>query len=74
MSNMDSVHERIRELRIQLHLSQEYVAKYLGIDRVAYEQIEKGNCILSADDVNRLNILFGVSIFKAPFDERNNCL
>ena len=35
--------ERIKAYRNKLHLSQEYVASFLGINRAAVTQIEAGN-------------------------------
>ena len=58
---MAMVNERIKELRNQLHLSQDYVAKYLGINRSTYTQMENGNRKVLADEVAKLSILFGVS-------------
>ena len=69
---MDSTHERIKELRSRLHLSQDYVAKYLGIEKSAYEQIEKGDCMLSVDDADRLSALFGVTVCNAPDENEAN--
>ena len=66
---MDSTHERIKELRTRLHLSQDYVAKYLGIEKPAYEQMEKGDCVLSVDDVDCLSTLFGVALCNAPDED-----
>ena len=56
-----NIHERIRELRNQLHLSQDYVAKFLGINRSSYTQMENGKRKVLADEVAQLSILFGVS-------------
>ena len=58
---MKTVNERIKELRNQLHLSQDYVAKYLGISRSTYTQMENGNRKVLADEVAKLGNLFGVS-------------
>ena len=58
---MAKMHERIKELRTQLHLSQDYVAKYLGITRSTYTQMENGNRKVLADEVAQLSVLFGVS-------------
>lgn len=58
---MASVHERIKELRTQLHLSQEYVAKFLGLSRSTYTQMENGNRKVLADEVAKLSELFGVT-------------
>jgi len=54
-------YERIKELRTQLHLSQDYVAKYLGINRSTYTQMENGNRKVLADEVAKLSELFGVT-------------
>jgi transcriptional regulator with XRE-family HTH domain len=58
---MGNVHDRIKEMRNQLHLSQDYVAKYLGISRSTYTQMENGKRKVLADEVAQLSILFGVS-------------
>jgi transcriptional regulator with XRE-family HTH domain len=58
---LKKLNERIRELRTQLHLSQEYVANYLGINRTTFTQLENGNRKVTADDVSKLGALFGVS-------------
>ncbi|MCR4834028.1 MAG: helix-turn-helix domain-containing protein, partial [Butyrivibrio sp.] len=39
---MANINERIKELRTQLHLSQDYVAKFLGVNRSTYTQMENG--------------------------------
>ena len=58
---MANVYERIKELRLQLHLSQDYVAKFLGINRSTYTQMENGNRKILANEVAQLSNLFGVS-------------
>ena len=58
---MANIHDRIKELRNQLHLSQDYVAKFLGINRSTYTQMENGKRKVLADEVAQLSILFGVS-------------
>jgi transcriptional regulator with XRE-family HTH domain len=58
---MKEISERIKELRTQLHLSQEYVANYLGLNRTSFTQLENGNRKVTADDVAKLSTLFGVS-------------
>ena len=58
---MTNIHERIKELRTQLHLSQDYVAKFLGINRSTYTQMENGKRKVLADEVAQLSNLFGVS-------------
>ena len=61
---MKEINERIKELRTQLHLSQEYVANYLGLNRSSFTQLENGNRKVTADDVAKLSALFGVSADK----------
>ena len=58
---MKSVNERIKELRTQLHISQDYVAKYLGVSRSTVTQVENGNRKVLAEEVPKLCELFGVS-------------
>lgn len=59
---MKTVYERIKEFRNQLHLSQVYVANYLGINRATYTQMENGNRKITADEVSKLSVLFGVTV------------
>ena len=58
---MMNINEKIKEMRLQLHLSQEYVAKYLGVSRSTFTQMENGNRKILADEVSKLCVLFGVS-------------
>lgn len=58
---MKKLNEKIRELRKQQHLSQEYVAKYLGINRATFTQMENDNRTITAEEVSKLSELFGVS-------------
>ncbi len=58
---MANLNERIKELRTQLHLSQDYVARYLGINRATYTQMENGKRKVLADEVAKLSNLFGVT-------------
>ena len=55
------INERIKNFRNQLHLSQEYVANFLGINRATYTQMENGKRKITAEDVLRLSELFGVT-------------
>ena len=58
---MAKIHERIKELRTQFNLSQNYVANYLGVNRSTYTQMENGNRKVLADEIAKLSTLFGVS-------------
>lgn len=44
-----------------MHLSQDYVARYLGINRATYTQMENGKRKVLADEVAKLSSLFGVT-------------
>lgn len=56
-----NLYEKIKKFRNQLHLSQEYVANFLGINRATYSQMENGNRKVTVDDVSKLSDLFGVT-------------
>lgn len=58
---MKKVYERMKELREQLHLSQGYVANYLGVSRSTVTQMENGNRKILAEEISKLSSLFGVS-------------
>ena len=55
------INERIKNFRNRLHLSQEYVANFLGINRATYTQMENGKRKITAEDISRLSELFGVT-------------
>ena len=58
---MSTIYESIREYRSQLHLTQDYVASFLGISRATYTQMELGKRKISADELAKVGSLFGVS-------------
>ena len=57
---MMSINDRVKSLRTQLHLSQDYVAKYLG--RPTFTQMENGNRKILAEELSKLSVLFGISV------------
>ena len=59
---MTAIHDRIKNYRNQLHLSQEYVADFLGINRASYTLMENGKSKVTAEDVSKLSELFGVTV------------
>ena len=67
-----SVNERIKDLRNKLHLSQEYVARYLGINRASYTQIENGNRRITVDEVIKLSKLYGLSTDSILLEKKEN--
>ena len=64
---MRALYERIKEARTELHLSQDYVAKFLGVNRTAIVEIESGKRKVSADDLGKFSELFQI-----PADELLN--
>lgn len=54
--------ERLKKLRENKQLSQEYVAKKLGITRQGYAKYEKGTAQPDFDSLKKLSLLFEVSI------------
>ena len=58
---MKNLNERIKAYRNQLHLSQEYVAKHIGVNRATFSQVELGNRKVSAEELAKLATLFGIS-------------
>lgn len=64
---MRALYERIKEARTELHLSQDYVAKFLGVNRTAVVEIESGKRKVSADELGKFSELFQI-----PADELLN--
>ena len=58
---MLAINERIKDMRRRLHLSQEYVAKQLGVSRSTFTQMENGNRKILAEELSKLSALFGIS-------------
>ena len=56
------VGERLRKLRKELKLSQEYVAKELGINRTSITLIESGQRDISAKELEKLAEIYGVTM------------
>ena len=61
MKRTNGINERIKEYRLQMQLSQEYVANYLDVNRSTFSQIELGNRKVTAEEVAKLGVLFGVA-------------
>lgn len=55
-------HEKIKKYREKLKLSQEYITKYLSIDRNTYIQFENGRERISDNIIIKLCVLFGLSL------------
>ena len=65
--DMKALYERIKKARTELHLSQEYVAKFLGVNRTAVVEIESGKRKVSAEELGKFSELFQI-----PVDELLN--
>lgn len=55
---MTKLYERVRQARTELHLSQDYVARYLGIGRSAVAEMESNKRKISAEELGKLSDLF----------------
>lgn len=60
-AGMDVTGKRLRKLRTEKNMSQEEVAKILGISRTAYNKYESG-VIKPVRKLKELSMLFGVSM------------
>lgn len=54
--------ERLKNLRKRLHLSQEFVARQLGMARTTLVAIESGNRKIMAEELDKFSKLYGVSV------------
>ncbi len=54
--------KRLKELRKELNLSQEYVAETLGIKQQNYSRYENGDVTIPVDRLEKLALLYGTSI------------
>ena len=64
---MGELNDRIKKARTDLHLSQDYVARFLGISRTAVVEIESNRRKVSADELGKFSELFQI-----PADELLN--
>lgn len=55
---MKNVGARIKEARERLHLTQDYVARQVGINRSAMADIERGKRKVSAEELGKISELF----------------
>ena len=55
------INEKIKELRVLNHYSQQFVADYLNIDRSNYSKYELGKLIINVEMLKQLCLLYNVS-------------
>ena len=58
---MNTIYEKIKDLRISKGYSQQYVSEYLKIDRSNYSKYELGKLELSLTMLKQLCLLYSVS-------------
>jgi len=59
---MKRLAERLKNARTGLHLSQDYVAKQVGINRAAVALIEGGKRKVSAEELSLFSKVYGFSV------------
>lgn len=59
---MNTYMQKVKELRTQKGLSQEQLAKAIGVSRPTYTAIEAGKQELSLDEAKKLATLFGIGV------------
>ena len=64
---MKNISEKLKDARLRLGFSQEYVAKCLGVNRSAITQIELGNRKITADEIRKFCQLYHISADSAVF-------
>jgi transcriptional regulator with XRE-family HTH domain len=67
-----NVIERIRLIRSQKQISQEYMASQLGLDTSSYHRLEKGICPLSVSRLERIAELLNVPLLELIQDPSEN--
>lgn len=68
---MNILADRIKTCRNKLHLSQEYVANYMAMNRATITQIELGKRKVTAEELAKFGALFGISTDALLHGENN---
>lgn len=69
------IKDRIRKLRMEKGVTQEYVAYKIGIEPINYGRIERGDAKLTVERLREILDVFGVSMvefFKEEYDSNDN--
>ena len=56
------MHERLKNARKRLKLSQEFVARQMNLSRPTISAIEAGQRKVTADELSQFSILYGISV------------
>lgn len=67
-----SLNNRLKEARIYLDLSQEYVATQMGLHRTAITAIESGQRRVSTEELKKFSQLYGISLDEIAYGEDQN--
>ncbi|MHB8077473.1 helix-turn-helix domain-containing protein [Desulfosporosinus fructosivorans] len=59
---MKQINDRLKEARKNIGISQEYVAKQLGVHRTVITAIELGNRKVTSDELKTFSELYGVTV------------
>lgn len=63
------IHERLKQARKYLNLSQEYVATQMGLQRTAITAIELGQRNVSSEELKKFSELYGLSLDELVYGE-----
>lgn len=55
------LYERLKKVRTELHLTQDYVAKSVGVNRIAIVEIESGRRSVKTEELKKFSQLFQIS-------------
>ena len=67
-----NIYTRLKDARKYLNLTQEYVAKYVGIPRTAITSIESGQKSISIDELKKFSEIYGLSCDQIIHGEDEN--
>lgn len=67
-----ALNEKLKSLRKELKLSQEYVANVLGISRTVVTTIESGTRKVTSDELKAFSELYGVTLDELMYDKDVN--
>ncbi|NME83334.1 helix-turn-helix transcriptional regulator [Clostridium sp. SM-530-WT-3G] len=64
------LNEKLKALRKELKLSQEYVANVLGINRTTITAIESGSRRVTSDELVKFSELYGVTLDELMYEQK----